>query len=137
MLQPLLLNLARDLEWLGCELEYQGKKHADEGFPEAGASWEEFIRKRQGVLATLEKLERELKSSIKYNPTTLVGVAYPLAERLDAIAILIEALADIRNATITAVQDLPSKVRGFTQLITMYLNILGQQGSEKQSSTSR
>ena len=137
MLQPLLLNLARDLEWLGCELEYQGKKHALEGFPEAGASWEEFIRKRQGVLATIEKLERELKSSIKYNPTTLVGVAYPLGERLDAIAILIEALADIRSATITAVQDLPSKVRGFTQLITMYLNILGQQGSEKQSGTSR
>jgi len=137
MLQPLLLNLARDLEWLGCELEYQGKKHAHEGFPEAGTSWEEFIRKRQGVLATLEKLERELKSSIKYNPTTLVGVAYPLGERLDAIAILIEALADIRSATITAVQDLPSKVRGFTQLITMYLNILGPQGSEKQSGTSR
>ena len=137
MPQTLLLNLARDLEWLGCELEYQGKKHALEGFPEAGTSWEEFIRKRQGVLATIEKLERELKSSIKYNPTTLVGVAYPLGERLDAIGILIEALADIRNCTVSAVQDLPSKVRGFTQLVTMYLNILGQQSSGKQSSTPR
>lgn len=137
MPQPLLLNLARDLEWLGCELEYQGKKHAHEGFPEAGASWEEFIRKRQGVLATIEKLERELKSTIKYNPTSLVGVSYPLGESLDAIAILIETLADIRVATVSAVQDLPPKVRGFTQLVTMYLNILGPQGSEKQTSPSR
>jgi len=33
MSEPLLMRLARDLEWLGCELEYQGKKHAEEGFP--------------------------------------------------------------------------------------------------------
>ena len=134
MSEPLLLNLARDLEWLGCELEYQGKKHAHEGFPESGAAWEEFVRMRQGVLATIEKTERELKSSVKYNPTTLVGVSYPFGERLDAIGILMQALADIRNCTVSAVHDLPSKVRGFTQLVAMYLSILGQQGSGKGAS---
>jgi len=137
MAEPLLLNLARDLEWLGCELEYQGKKHAHEGFPEAGTAWEDFVRKRLGVLATIEKLERELKNSIKYNPTTLVGVTYPLSERMDAIAVLIESLAEIRNSTIGAVHDLPARVRSFTQLVAMYLNIVGQHESGKRTGLQR
>ncbi|MBI4166645.1 MAG: hypothetical protein HY508_13015 [Acidobacteria bacterium] len=137
MSEPVILKLARDLEWLGCELEYQGMKHAHEGFPEAGPTWEAFVRQRQGVLATIEKLERELKSSVKYNPTSLVGVTYPIGEALDAIAIQIEALEDIRSSAVGAVNELPVKVRGFTQLVQMYLNVLGQQGSGKRPSGSR
>jgi hypothetical protein len=127
MPEPLTLKLARDLEWLGCELEYQGMKHANEGFPEAGPTWEDFIRMRQGVLATIEKLERELKGTIKYNPATLVGVSYPLRDALDSLGILIEALEEIRAATVEAVHELPSKVRAFPQLVAIYLGVLGQQ----------
>jgi len=126
MPESLILRLARDLEWLGCELEYQGMKHANEGFPEAGPTWEEFIRKGQGVLATIEKLERELKGTIKYNPATLVGVSYPLEDALDSLGILIEALEDIRGATVEAVHELPAKVRAFPQLVSIYLGVLGQ-----------
>lgn len=137
MSEPLLMQLARDLEWLGCELEYEGKKHALEGFPEAGATWEKFLRQRQGVLATIEKLERELKNSVKYNPTSLVGVTYPLGEALDAIGIQIEALEDIRRAAGESVQELPVKVREFTRLVDLYLRALGQQAAEKNSDRSR
>lgn len=131
------MQLARDLEWLGCELEYEGKKHALEGFPEAGATWEKFLRQRHGVLATIEKLERELKNSVKYNPTSLVGVTYPLGEALDAIGIQIEALEDIRRAAGESVQELPVKVREFTRLVDLYLRALGQQAAEKNSDRSR
>ena len=137
MSEPLLLQLARDLEWLGCELEYQGKKHAHEGFPEAGPQWEEFIRMRQGVLATIEKVERELKSLVKYNPASLVGVTYPLGEALDAVGILIEALEGIRLTTVASVHELPERVRGFTQLVTMYLGALGPGASGKRARPSR
>ncbi len=132
MPEPLLLKLARDLEWLGCELEYQGMKHAHEGFPQVGHAWEEFVRMREGVLATIEKLERELKGSIKYNPARLVGVAYPLNEALDSLAVLIEAVEDIRASTTNAVHELPAKVRAFTQLVTVYLGATGRQGSKSQ-----
>lgn len=137
MPEPVLLQLARELEWLGCELEYQGKKHAHEGFPEAGETWEAFARMRRGVLATIEKIERELMTSVKYNPTSLVGVNYPLGEALDAIGVQIEALADIRLAAIGAVQELPVKVRGFTRLVDLYLNSLGQQASGKSTGRPR
>jgi len=137
MSEPLLLQLARDLEWLGCELEFQGKKHAHEGFPQAGPTWEEFIRMRQGVFATIEKVEREIKDSVKYNPTSLVGVNYPLGDALDAVGILIEALEDIRLATVASVHELPGKVRAFTKLVTMYLGALGRQASGKRVSPSR
>ena len=131
-----MLQLARDLEWLGCELEYQGEKHAHEGYPEGGETWEGFVRMRRGVLATIEKLERELKVSVKYNPTSLVGVNYPLGDALDAIGILIKALEEIRVATTTSVHELPAKVRGFTQLVNIYLGVLGQQASGKRTSSS-
>jgi hypothetical protein len=127
--EPVLLQLARELEWLGCELEYQGMRHAHEGFPEAGPTWEEFVRMRQGVLATIEKLERELKGSIKYNPASVVGVAYPIQQALDSLAILIESLEEIRIAAVTAVHELPAKVRAFTQLVMVYLGVLGQPDS--------
>ena len=117
MPEPVLLQLARDLEWLGCELEYQGKKHAHEGFPDAGKTWEGFSRMRRGVLATIEKIERELMTSVKYNPASLVGVNFPVGEALDAIAVQIQALEEIRFAAIGAVHELPNKVRGFTRLI--------------------
>jgi len=128
------MQLARDLEWFGCELEYKGKKHAHEGFPEVGATWEEFVRQQQGVLATIEKLERELNSSVKYNPASLVGGTYPIAEALDAIGMQIEVLEDIRSAAIGSVHDIPAKVRGFTQLVQMYLSVIGQQASGKRAS---
>ena len=78
-----LLQLAQDLEWLGCELEYLGQKHALQGFPNSGEAWMTFVEKQRGVLVTADKVERELKDAIRFNPTSLVGVEFPFEETLE------------------------------------------------------
>lgn len=112
-----LLQLAQDLEWLGCELEHYGHKHAQEGYPCAGPTWDFFLEKQRGVMTTAEKIERELKSAIRYNPTPLVGVDYPLRATLDSIAVLLSAIEDIKQSAVHAVQELPPKVRDFTRMV--------------------
>lgn len=112
-----LIQLAQDLEWLGCELEYQGHRHALEGFPGSGPAWQTFVEKQRGVLSTCDKLERELKDAVRYNLASLVGVDYPLEARLDAVTHLLGAAEDIRQTTLAAVHDLPSKVREFHRLV--------------------
>jgi hypothetical protein len=125
MSTPTLMKLAQDLEWLGCELEYYGHQHALEGFPEAGANWEAFLEKQRGVLTTADKVERELKNAVRYNPARLVGMDYPIDETLDSIAGLLAAVEDIKQSAVFAVHELPAKVRGFTRLIEGYVKAVG------------
>jgi hypothetical protein len=120
-----LLQLAQDLEWLGCELEHYGHLHAQEGFPESGPNWQAFLEKRDGVLKTAEKIERELKTAISFNPTALVGVEFPLDAALDAIGVQLSALEEIRQDAEYAVHELPTKVRTFTRMVQTYLNAVG------------
>jgi len=120
-----LLQLAQDLEWLGCELEHYGHLHAQEGFPESGPNWQAFLEKRDGVLKTAEKIERELKTAISFNPTALVGVEFPLDAALDAIGVQLSALEEIRHDAEYAVHELPTKVRTFTRMVQTYLNAVG------------
>jgi hypothetical protein len=122
---PTLLKLAQDLEWLGCELEYYGHQHAMEGFPEAGRNWEAFREKQRGVLTTADKVERELKNSVRYNPTRLVGVDYPIEDTLDSVAALLAAVEEIKQSAVFSVHELPPKVRGFTHLVEGYLETVG------------
>jgi len=117
MVEPALLKLAQDLEWLGCELEYLGHKHAMEGFPESGLTWELFSEKQRGVLATADKVERELKNVVRFNPTRLVGVECPITETLDSITALLGTVERIKQAAAYAVHDLPPLVRSFTQMV--------------------
>ncbi len=121
MRDPALLRLAQDLEWLGCELEFYGHKHALEGFPNAGPTWKTFLAKRRGVMDTTSKIERELKSSVRFNPTRLVGIEYPMDSALDSVAELFAALEDIKHSAQTAVHELPGKVRNFTHMVDSYL----------------
>jgi hypothetical protein len=123
-----LLQLAQDLEWLGCELEHYGHLHAQEGFPESGPNWQAFLEKRDGVLKTADKIERELKSAISFNPTALVGVEFPLDAALDAIGVQLSALEEIRQDAEYAVQELPTKVRTLTRMVQTYLNAVGASG---------
>jgi hypothetical protein len=120
-----LLHLAQDLEWLGCELEHYGHLHAMEGFPEAGPNWDAFREKQRGALTTADKIQRELKSAVRYNPPRLVGMDYPLNETLDSIADLLAALEEIKQSCEISVQDLPGKVRGFTRMVENYLESVG------------
>ncbi len=112
-----LLHLAQELEWLGCELEFYGHKHAMESFPCGGPTWDTFLEKRRGVLTTADKIERELKSTVTYNPTSLVGVDFPLEATLDSVTGLLNAVEDIKQTAVVAVHDLPSKVREFTRMV--------------------
>jgi hypothetical protein len=121
MPEPRVLQLAQDLEWLGCELEYVGHKHALEGFPESGPAWDQFREKQRGVLATADKVERELKNFVRFNPARLVGVEYPIAQALDSITDLLRNAETIKQAAAVAVNELPPLVRNFTKMVEEYL----------------
>jgi hypothetical protein len=125
MAEAKLLQLAQDLEWLGCELEYFGHKHALEGFPGAGPTWDLFREKQRGVLTTTDKIERELKNFVRFNPTRLVGVEYPITETLDSITDLLGTVETIKQAAAFAVHELPPLVRGFTKMVEHYLQAVG------------
>ena len=122
MPEPKLLQLAYELEWLGVELEYIGKKHAQEGFPNSGETWTVFLEKQRGVLITADKIERELKAAVRFNPNTLVGVEFPLQETLDNVTELLAAVEDIKETAVVAVHNLPTKVRAFTRMVSSYLD---------------
>jgi hypothetical protein len=124
MVPPLLLRLAQDLEWLGVELEYYGHLHAMEGYPEAGPTWATFSEKQRGVLETANKLERELKNAVRFNPSRLVGIEYPIEAALDSVTILMAAVEDIKKSAATAVNELPPKVREFTGMVERYLKMV-------------
>jgi len=125
MAESALLKLAQDLEWLGCELEYLGHKHAMEGFPESGPAWDLFREKQRDVLATADKIERELKNFVRFNPTRLVGVEYPISETLDSITELLGTVETIKQAAAFAVHQLPPLVRSFTKMVEGYLQPVG------------
>lgn len=116
-----LLKLAQELEWLGCELEYIGQQHAHQGFPGSGPTWEAFLEKQRGVLVTADKIERELKSQIRFNPSRLVGLTFPMDAALDLVASLLSAVENIRSSASESVHELPAKVRAFTHEIEAYL----------------
>ncbi len=125
MNEPALLQLAEELEWLGCELEFFGHKHAMEGFPEAGPTWDAFREKQRGLLVTADKVERELKNAVKFNPERLVGVQFPLDAALDSITELLTTVEDIKQCAVYTVHDLPPKVRSFTKTVQAYLLAVG------------
>ena len=122
---PKLLRLAQDLEWLGCELEYLGQKHANMGYPNSGEAWTVFVDKQRGVLVTADKIERELKDAVRFNPSSLVGVEFPLQEILESLSNLVAAVEDIKQTSVKAVQFLPGKVRKFTHMVNEYLEVAG------------
>ena len=123
--EPRLLKLAQDLEWLGCELEFVGHKHALEGFPQSGPEWDLFREKQRGVLATADKVERELKNFVRFNPTRLVGLDYPITQSLDSVTELLSSAESIKQAAVFSVQKLPPLVRNFTHMVEVYLQAAG------------
>jgi len=120
-----LHDLAQDLEWLGCELEHYGQLHAHEGFPEEGPTWDAFAEKQRGVLITAQKIEHELQNAVRFNPTSLLGIQYPLEAAFEALSDLLEAVEEIKRSAIFAVQTLPDKVRTFSRMVDIYLKSAG------------
>ena len=121
MAQGKLLQLAQELEWLGCELEYYGQKHAVEGFPGRGTNWDQFMEKQRGVIVTADKIERELKTAVRFNPSAVAGVGVPIERELETISQFLEVVEDIKQTAVYGVKQLPTKVREFTKLVANYL----------------
>ncbi len=96
------------------------------GYPQSGACWDAFCEKQRGVLVTADKIERELKNAVRYNPSVLVGVEYPLDEALDLVTALLGEVEEIKHCAVFAVQVMPSKVRAFTKLIGEYQEARGK-----------
>jgi uncharacterized protein (UPF0128 family) len=110
-----LLQLAQQLEWLGCEASFYAQKRD-------GMSAEAFPEKQRELLATADKIERELKGAVRFNLTSLVGVEYPLEWTLDSITDMLAGVEDIRQTALGAVDELPPKVRQFTHLVEAYVS---------------
>jgi hypothetical protein len=110
-----LLQLAQQLEWLGCEASFYARKSS-------GVAAETFLEKQGELLATADKIERELKGAVRFNLTSLVGVEFPLEWTLNSITDLLADMEDIRQSALGAAQELPPKVRHFTCLVETYVN---------------
>ena len=110
-----LLQLAQQLEWLGCEASFYAWKSS-------AVAAETFLERQGELLATADKIERELKGAVRFNLTSLVGVEFPLEWTLDSITALLGDVEDTRQSALGAVQDLPPKVRHFTRLAETYVN---------------
>jgi len=105
-----ITQLAQDLEWLGREAPYFATGTA-------GVDTALTVDKSHEILRTVEKLDRELKSAIRYNPRSLVGVDYPLEAILESVAELLAALDEIKSCALAADRDLPDKVKHLTRMI--------------------
>jgi hypothetical protein len=106
----MITQLAQDLEWLGHEAPFYNRNYIGSG-PDLS------LEKQQEILRTAEKIERELKLAIRYNPNSLVDVDYPLEATLDSIAELLAAIEDIKITALVGNRDLPRKIKQFIHMI--------------------
>ncbi len=108
-----LLQLAQELDWQAMDLNRAGER--------LGAATDEAIESRQrGVLATADKIQRELLASVRFDPLRLVGVGGPISDTLDSLGELLLALDKIRQEASGGVNSLPSTVRSFQGLLKGY-----------------
>jgi hypothetical protein len=114
MTDETLVKLAQDLLWLGCEASFYSKRTTD-----AGAA--KFMERQRQLMVTAEKIERELKSAVRFNLSSLVGVDYPMEWAFDSISDLLSALQNIKQSAVDGTRDLPSRVRQFSHMVENYV----------------
>lgn len=110
MAQERLTQLAQELQVLGAEECYYNQQPL-------GPALNEFLEKQQQVLITAGKLERQLAEEIRFNPSSLMGIEYPLDDEFNAITSLLARLEEIKSAAVHSVGELPGKVQLFTRLL--------------------
>ena len=113
----LLLQLAQELDWQAHELrrsELEMQAHG--GVQEA----KQEIQRR--VIATTDKIQRELLASVRFDPLRLVGVGSPIAATLDSVGELLVATDAVRQNALTRADDLPSSVRSLQGMLQGYCN---------------
>ncbi|HXJ92468.1 MAG TPA: hypothetical protein VMT20_06255 [Terriglobia bacterium] len=126
-----LLQLGQELEWQVLQLrragsEAQVESGAEDGLgpaiddPSAGTISEALVEQQRTVIATADKIQREILSTVRFDPLRLVGVGGPIAETLDSVADLIVALDEIRCDATRNVGGLPHTVRSLQGLLRGY-----------------
>jgi hypothetical protein len=118
----LITQLAQDLAWLGREAPFFSRSDT-ESEPDLS------LEKQREIVRTAEKIERELKGAIRYNPNSLVDVDYPLEATLDSIAELLAAIEEIKISALAGDRDLPSKVKQFTCMIESTFGPMGAEAA--------
>lgn len=113
----LLLQLAQELDWQALELRRSGLEMEVHGGCEE--TTQENTRR---VIATADKIQRELLASVRFDPLRLVGVGGPIAATLDSVSELLVAIDAVRQNAITRASDLPSSVRSLQGLLQGFCN---------------
>ena len=108
----LLLQLAQELDWQALELRRSELERAARGGgPDA------IQESQRRVIATADKIQRELLASVRFDPLRLVGVGGPIAATFDSVGDLLVAIDAVRQNALTRANDLPSSVRSLQGLL--------------------
>jgi len=122
-----LLQLGQELDWQVVQLGRAGSEAPRETAVEGAlgpaldnSPSEIMVERQRAVIATADKIQRELLSTVRFDPLRLVGVGGPIAATLDAVADLIVAIDEIRRDATSNIGGLPSTVRSFQGLLRGY-----------------
>jgi len=126
-----LLQLGQELEWQVLQLRGMDSEDTEQtaeisGFEpaadntSAGEVSEILFEQQRAVIATADKIQRELLSTVRFDPLRLVGVGGPIAYTLDSVADMVVAIDEIRRDATTNIEGLPSTVRSFQGLLRGY-----------------
>jgi hypothetical protein len=110
-----LVHLAQDLERLAYEEEYIGR-HA------LPASLTVFLEKQRELVSTVNKIERQLSTEVRFNPAPLIGIDYPIEDALECVSGLVNQLEEIRSCASQNVSQLPEKVGEFKRKLTEFVD---------------
>ncbi|HEY6293667.1 MAG TPA: hypothetical protein VI455_19105 [Terriglobia bacterium] len=106
-----LLELAQELEWQVLQL-----RRVRGGEMAAGELEKLALERQRTLIATADKIQRELLDTVRFDPLRLVGVGGPIDATLDAVGDLVVALDEIRQNA-DDVSRLPFAVRSLQSLL--------------------
>ncbi|MGH9454793.1 MAG: hypothetical protein ACRD2O_12575 [Terriglobia bacterium] len=110
-----LMQLTQDLERLAYEEQYIRRKSL-------ANSLAAFMGKQREVVSTVNKIERELSTEVRFNPAPLIGIDYPIAEALESVSSLVTQLEDIRSCLGQDGSQLPEKVGDFKRKLADFVD---------------
>lgn len=113
----LLLQLGQELDWQALEL-----RRSDLEMEDSGGDPETIRDSQRRVIATADKIQRELLASVRFDPLRLVGVGGPIGATLDSVSELLVAIDSVRQNALTRANELPSSVRSLQGLLQGFCN---------------
>jgi hypothetical protein len=113
----LLLQLGQELDWQALEL-----RRSDLELGIRGGDQDAIQEKQRRVIATADKIQRELLGSVRFDPLRLVGVGGPISATLDSVSELLVAIDAVRHNALTRANELPSSVKSLQGLLQGFCN---------------